>query len=411
MMKCKWRTILTAGLIAVLLITGITGCGILTEKSDADILEAMSEFTSKDGSCSIYLDSTWTTDDSDMDCWLIAGNARNTDAAMVLQFPKSLFGASITDLSTLVTTMEQSYGVSDQKDLEAPEIPGMNNVSALTCSMSVDGMSGEAYIIYGETDYAFYTMAIIAPKATDTVIRSFQVSCTTFQETPLEVENSAEAELTDTIRWFNATCAILTEYNGLDYNMFGSMPANSFNAAVNQATLSEWWGVTDRATADEIMTWILDEGHRADFAEAMEYLNDAGIGDAEETERAAFLLENFDITAEDAQFNADMYNYYIQYGAGAIDAWDYSRAINLLGSYFIAGYYTEQEALDKSLEVAAIIQANFTSWEDFVENYLRGYEYWAEESSDERRAIYEDLKGYSDSPFGIDWNLTLEKTW
>ena len=46
-----------------------------------------------------------------------------------------------------------------------------------------------------------------------------------------------------------------------------------------------------------------------------------------------------------------------------------------------------------------------------MESYFAGYEYWSEESSDERRDIYEDLKSSSDNPFALDWNTTLEKTW
>ena len=46
-----------------------------------------------------------------------------------------------------------------------------------------------------------------------------------------------------------------------------------------------------------------------------------------------------------------------------------------------------------------------------MDSYFIGYEYWAEESSDERRAVYEDLKAASDSPFNVDWNLEFEKTW
>jgi hypothetical protein len=46
-----------------------------------------------------------------------------------------------------------------------------------------------------------------------------------------------------------------------------------------------------------------------------------------------------------------------------------------------------------------------------MDSYLRGYEYWAEESSDERRAVYEDLKGREDNPYAVDFKMTLEKTW
>ncbi len=79
--------------------------------------------------------------------------------------------------------------------------------------------------------------------------------------------------------------------------------------------------------------------------------------------------------------------------------------------YYLAGYYTEEEALDKSLEIAQTLQPLFTSWDDLIASYMRGYEYWAEESSADRQAVYEDLKTRSDNPYTVDYNTTLEKTW
>lgn len=46
-----------------------------------------------------------------------------------------------------------------------------------------------------------------------------------------------------------------------------------------------------------------------------------------------------------------------------------------------------------------------------MESYFVGYEYWAGEDSSERREVYEELKAAADSPYSIDWNLTLEKSW
>lgn len=91
--------------------------------------------------------------------------------------------------------------------------------------------------------------------------------------------------------------------------------------------------------------------------------------------------------------------------------WDYSRAMSLLGFYYLAGYYTEEESLDYSLDLAKDIQNHFDSWDSFMESYFIGYEYWAGEDSDDRREIYEELKSSSDIPFQLDWNMTLEKTW
>ena len=216
--------------------------------------------------------------------------------------------------------------------------------------------------------------------------------------------------MTDTIRWFNASYAVLTDLNGWDYNLFGGLPANDDSMAIEKELLNSWWGVTDRQSADENLNWIL-EGHRTGFAEDMKLLEEAGLGGVAEAERGEFLLANFDIDAESVDGYVNSYSMYEQFGENAIAGWDYCRALSLMGYYYLAGYYTEEEALDKSLEIAMIAQPLFESWDDLMDSYLRGYEYWAEESPDERRGVYEDIKTRDDSPYTIDYKMTLQKTW
>ena len=143
----------------------------------------------------------------------------------------------------------------------------------------------------------------------------------------------------------------------------------------------------------------------------MEYYAEKGVADIAAADRAAWLYENFEMTEEEGVEIAEWYNLYEEQGENAIAAWDYSRAMSLLGYYFLAGYYTEAEALDKSLEVATTIQGAGGSWDEFMEGYFKGYEWWSAESSDERRALYEELKAADDNPYAIDWNLSLEKSW
>ena len=70
---------------------------------------------------------------------------------------------------------------------------------------------------------------------------------------------------TDTVQWFNASYAILTDANGQDYNLFGGAEPGTVMEMQYQAMLDSSWGVTDRASADETLDWILTEGHRDDF--------------------------------------------------------------------------------------------------------------------------------------------------
>ena len=44
-----------------------------------------------------------------------------------------------------------------------------------------------------------------------------------------------------------------------------------------------------------------------------------------------------------------------------------------------------------------------------MSSYMRGYEYWAEESADERRALYEDLKTREDNPYSVDLRRNLKR--
>lgn len=418
-MKEYWRRgrrLFAAVLALALALGALSGCGAKA-KTQEEFLAEMKEFVTEDGSASFYLNQNWIEEDlglSDMgvDFWLCAQNEQGTEAAILMQFPKRGAMQITSEMSEVKALVEDSYGYTpDGENTEAPAVPGMSNVEAGTGKANFDQVDVKAYVVYGETEYAFYALMYCWSTKTTDQITAAKASCSRFVENVPEEEDAFATELTDTLRWFNATCAILTELNGWDYSRFAGLPANEESMTVAQSILDSSWGVTDRATADETMSWILTEGHRVGFVDDMEYLDAAGIGDVPEEEREAFVLQYYEVDDAGAKALADGYRYYKEFGPEAIDAWDYCRAMNLLGFYYLAGYYTEQEALDLSLELAAAIQPLYTSWDELIDSYLRGYEYWAEESSDERRAVYEDLKSRADNPYAVDYNTALEKTW
>jgi hypothetical protein len=390
----------------------LQGCGGGAAKTPEDYLSKMKEFSTPDKTASLYLDQEWGEEDLQMDNWLGAGSKKGDKAVVLMQFPKTGANKLADSMDSVTEMVESSYSISGKEDAEAPSVPDMSGVTASRCKMSAGGVTGDAYVVYGETDYAFYSLAYIADKMSDNDIASFKASCSKFHEEAPEVEDNFSAEMTDTIRWFNASYAILTDLNNWDYNLFGGLPANDESAATEQELLSEWWDVTDRASADETLDWILNEGHRADFVENMQTLEGAGItADTPQEELISMLTSDYGLDNDEAQSYADSYAIYTEYGPDAISGWDYCRAMNLMGYYYIAGYYSEQEALDKSLEIAQTMQPLFESWDDLIDSYLRGYEYWADGDSEERRAIYEEIKTREDNPYQIDFKMTLEKTW
>lgn len=222
--------------------------------------------------------------------------------------------------------------------------------------------------------------------------------------------NKKKDEVSPTVLWFNGTYAVLTELNGGDYKLIGGQKADQENKEAQIQSLEEWWGVTDRQSADESLEWVISEGHRILYADEMESLEMEGTSNFTYDELAEIFAEYFE-SEEEGENLARLYTYYINNKENGISAWDYSRALSLLGWYYLSGYYTKEEAMDKSLEVAQIIQEEFSSWDEFMESYFMGYEYWNNSSSDERRAIYDNIKSREDSPYKLDWNLTLEKDW
>lgn len=386
----------------------LAGCG----SSGKEVV--FKEFVSDDGTVSIQMDESWAVekvnDENGSEGWISAFTEDDSEGVVVMQLSKSVYGVG-TDMDKWKEIIESTYPMSEMEDMEEPSVPGMNVDSAYSCVVTADGVKGAGRVVYGDTDYAFYCILYAAPKIDDKREEYFQKVCASFQENAPEIENASVVETTDTIQWFNNTCAVLTAVNSWENTMFGGLPANEASKQITQALLDNWWGVTDRASADETMDWLLAEGHRASFTDDMEYLEQAGAGEVPAEERVDFFLENFDIEVEEAENYAVWYGYYEKYGDKALLGWDYSRAMSILGNYYLSGYYTEAEALDKSMEVAKMIQESFDSWDDFMESYFVGYEYWAEESSEERRGIYEEMKAQADSPYNVDWNLTFEKTW
>lgn len=356
MRKVRRSMVLVAAVLALIL----TGCG-------GEVV--MKEFTSADETVSIQMNEKWTVQDmgSGSEGWVAAASANGSEAIMVMQLPKNIYGTM--DMDAWRKLINDSYSVSGAEAIENPSVPGMEVVETYGCSVTADGVKGEGRVLYGETDYAYYNILYVAMKINDAKTEYFKNVCASFQETAPEIEDVSAIERTDTVQWFNNTCAVLTAVNNWDYRLFGGAPANDSSKMIVQNMLNEWWEVTDHESADETMDWLLQEGHRVSYAEEMECSEDAIAG------------------------------------------WDYCRAMSLLGYYYLAGYYTEEEALDQSLEVAKTIQNTFDSWDSLMDSYFEGYEYWSEEDSSERREIYEGIKAESDSPFNLNWGMTLEKSW
>ena len=130
------------------------------------------------------------------------------------------------------------------------------------------------------------------------------------------------------------------------------------------------------------------------------------------------VLKDESFTDLDRTYYLGIYDSVAAYGENAILAWDLSRALQLVSWYYIAGFYTYEEAMDVSLEIATELQTAYTSWDDMITSYLYGFQYWNEDDMSDptsesynRANIYKKLKEQEEGPYTIDWNHPLTKEW
>ena len=410
----------------------LTGCGVEKEKK---------VYTVENETYSIEMDGDWVQEDGAIDEFLCLVSQNGHRGIMVLQFPK----AEGYDMDVVREKLESMLKIDYLESAEAPEqIPGMQNLEAYTGTvMEAEDLTGEeeapCYIVYGETEYASYAFLYVTDEITPKRIRLFGEVCASFVENAPEEESPEEKEIlrkedsagqeepeeeiweelpeevsgSSTVMWFNAVSAVPACRLGLDYRKFGGFTLTKHDRDLLRELLEETWEVTDKESAEEAVEWLLSEGNQKEFAETMELFGETleGIQDVAPDERGAWIYDNYEVDEEHAHLWASWYNLYEDQGETAIAAWDYSRAMSFLGFFYIAGYYTQEEALDESLEIAEKIQGAWDSWDAFMVSYFVGSEWSSEESSSDLQEIYNELKEEEDSLFGLEWNLEFEKNW
>ncbi|MBQ8278797.1 MAG: DUF1266 domain-containing protein [Roseburia sp.] len=226
----------------------------------------------------------------------------------------------------------------------------------------------------------------------------------------------------DTLQWFNATYASFTYGYGWDYHLIGGH-TDEYDYVDSYVTdgLSQSWGITDRASAIEVIARLASGGHVPSYVEVIEMMGSLGMLDGTEDDLRAFITEIAEAegwSLEDSEatitFYVTMRNFHEACGENGIDAWDYCRIMQLCGSCYYAGFLTLEESLTIQLATAQVIQDQFDSWDAMNTSYLQGYSYWAYGTnySSSRTWSYQQLCEEEDCPYTVlDFNMPLEKFW
>lgn len=415
-MKKKNQSILKVVAFVAASALYLAGCSSKTGSSEP---VEVNEYTSKSGMYSISLPGSWTEEDN-MGMDDLMGLSRDDGMeAIVWGVGKEQMGQYGSDADSLEefcafaekTFLNGAAASSEMKDDEAFTLAGTTSHIAKKGVMTqTGGAKGEVFLECAETELAYYLMMFSAPKNFD---KKLDVIKANIALKELDVK-SAASDVPETIRWFNGAYGILLTLNGGNINLVGGYEANDLMGETMKQVLERDWGVTSTAEADDMVEWLVTEGHNK---EAMDYLTEWGT-DSLSREELKQLMSEEGFASDEAAVMLAAYDAKAAYGENGISAWDKSRAMSILAYGYLAGYYTYEEAMDKSLEIGQQIQTAFGSWDDFMNSYFMGYTYWSAEDPEnpssqaaERKKLYEDLKEKTSSPYKLDWNLTLEKSW
>ncbi len=94
-----------------------------------------------------------------------------------------------------------------------------------------------------------------------------------------------------------------------------------------------------------------------------------------------------------------------------ITSWDFGRYINLCRWGVLSEWLTEQEAWERILPAARLLQASYASWDDFSADYFMGRNFWRQQSGAENDAVRYTVAILKNPPNGlwstIPWSESL----
>ena len=219
-------------------------------------------------------------------------------------------------------------------------------------------------------------------------------------------ESPARTPLSPAQAWALATSGVLWERNRDRHDTLGGMEPTAENINRIKQVLSQWWDITSRDTLLEQLEGLDGGGHRREFEEMGPYVESLS------GERYREVVARAQQNEELSHRMQIVKQHYGALGRKSLLGWDYARYVFLCRWGYFVGYLTEEEAWDRIMPVAGMLQRTFESWKDLGENYLVGREFWSlaqtKRDGDLYRESYQRLLTDPASPWNrYPWNLDL----
>ena len=192
-----------------------------------------------------------------------------------------------------------------------------------------------------------------------------------------------------------------------DYFINSLWATNDIKA--HKKSLTEWWGISDKVSAHDILASRSREGHRQRFNELVDvflkYDGDTDKLDKNDPDYEV-LVEYFDKvnSALDTEEGQEWFpNIYTDFQVKC-NAWDVGRMVFVARSCYTFGYITEDEAWKYINYVTDIAKQSFNGWRNYAKSYLLGRAFWGGNNYDDYGSFADVVKMLvedEDSPWVI----------
>lgn len=227
----------------------------------------------------------------------------------------------------------------------------------------------------------------------------------------------AESDLTfedvkddPTVRWIIDAYAIYVPFENGEYGELGGHSREDWDQERVKEYLSDWWGITNRTTATRTIRQVLKKGTRASYRHAFETYLKKGYLSMDEDGYVDII--SISEIPEDEQCRAWVcYDAYGHLDTRGVDAWDYIRIMRITGLCYQCGYISLEECLDQCLPIAQRLQKEYGSFEEIFESYIYGYQFWKNDSNDDKIYFYRYAAEEACENIQSEYNIELVKDW
>jgi hypothetical protein len=226
----------------------------------------------------------------------------------------------------------------------------------------------------------------------------------------------AAMDLTQKQLWAIALTGIMSERNRSNHNTLNSSAINNINKNIWLEVLRRDWGINNRNELLDTLNVMENDGHASSLKLIQQIISEEIVSAIREKENILVITKEniYELSTRHYNYLYFAYSNWDKFKNRTILAWDLGRNIALCRWGYDVGFLIEEEAWEKIVYYAKLIQPLYNSWEEYGYDYYMGRVFWASGFGEAARydtetyPIYQKLIDNNGLWHNLEWNIDLD---